>query len=190
MASKIFKKVVRAYKAGEIIFAQGADSDGIYSVQSGWVSVFKTKLTPSGPADVELVKLGPGSMFGEMGMLDQSKRDASVKALEYTEVLIITQDMFETQMANLPPWVVNFIKILISRLRITNDKLTAAIQLLEANGLKLAEDKPAATAASTASAAPAPAVPASSAAVAPATVASPAEKPPGEKPAHPQAPVV
>ena len=141
VASKMFKKVVRAYAAGEIIIEQGAEVDGIYSVQIGRVSVYKTKPTPNGPVDIELVQLGPGSMFGEMGMLDQTKRDASVKAIDFTEVLIITKDMFENQMALLPPWIVNFIKILISRLRITNDKLAAAIQMLDANGLKLSDDK-------------------------------------------------
>jgi CRP-like cAMP-binding protein len=142
VASKLFKKVIRAYASGEIIFTEGSDVDGIYSVQSGRVSVFKTKATPQGPVDIELVQLGPGSMFGEMGMLDQTKRDASVKAIDFTEVLIITKDMFESQLAQLPNWIVNFIKILISRLRITNDKLTVAIQLLEANGLKLDDKTP------------------------------------------------
>ncbi|MDB5102334.1 MAG: cAMP-binding protein [Fibrobacteres bacterium] len=140
MATKLFKKVVRAYASGEIIFTEGAEVDGIYSVQSGRVSVFKTKATPQGPVDIELVQLGPGSMFGEMGMLDQTRRDASVRAVDFTEVLIITKDMFENQLAMLPSWIVNFIKILISRLRITNERLAAAMQLLEANGLKL-EDK-------------------------------------------------
>jgi CRP-like cAMP-binding protein len=142
VASKLFKKVTRTYAAGEVIFVQGSDCDGIYSVQSGWVSVFKTKPTPQGPVDIELVKLGPGSMFGEMGMLDQSKRDASVKAIEFTEVIVITQDMFESQMAALPPWILNFIKILISRLRSTNDKLADALQQMEAVGLKLDERAP------------------------------------------------
>jgi CRP-like cAMP-binding protein len=144
VASKLFKKVIRAYASGEIIFTEGSDVDGIYSVQSGRVSVFKTKATPQGPVDIELVQLGPGSMFGEMGMLDQTKRDASVKAIDFTEVLIITKDMFESQLTQLPSWIVNFIKILISRLRITNDKLTVAIQMLEANGLKLDDKSPAA----------------------------------------------
>ena len=89
--------MIRAYAAGEIIFDQGSEVDGIYSVQTGKVSVYKTKPTPQGPVDIELVQLGPGSMFGEMGMLDQTKRDASVKAVEFTEVLIITKDMFENQ---------------------------------------------------------------------------------------------
>jgi CRP-like cAMP-binding protein len=136
VTSKLYKKVIRAYNAGEVIFQQGDECDGIYSVQSGQVSVFKASPGPNGPVEVEIVKLGPGSMFGEMGMLDQgAKRDASVRALEYTEVLVITRDMFDSQMTALPPWVMNFIKIIISRLRVTNDKLLAAMRQLEAHGL-------------------------------------------------------
>ena len=145
--SKLFKKVTRAYASGEIIFEQGADVDGIYSVQSGRVSVYKTKPTANGPQNIELVQLGPGSMFGEMGMLGQTKRDASVKAVDFTEVLIITNDMFEAQLASLAPWVTNFIKILINRLRSTNNRLAEAMQMLEANGLKLNDDKAAVPAA-------------------------------------------
>jgi len=141
--AKLFKKVVRAYAANEIIFTQGSDADGIYSVQSGRVSVFKSMPGPSGLREIELATLGPGSMFGEMAMLGQTQRDASVRALDFTEVLIITNDMFESQMSALAPWVVNFVKILINRLRNTNDRLAAAMHMLEANGLKLDEDKPA-----------------------------------------------
>lgn len=133
--NKIYRKVERCYNAGEVIFQQGDPCDGIYSVKVGAVSVYKTKPTATGPADVELVRLGPGSMFGEMGMLDQTRRDASVKAVEYTECIVITREMFDSQMAALPAWVVNFIKILVGRLRNTNDRLTAALQILEAHGL-------------------------------------------------------
>lgn len=140
--AKIFKKVVRTYTAGEIIFVQGADADGIYSIQSGRVSVFKTVPGPKGAWEIELASLGPGSMFGEMAMMGQVKRDASVRAVEFTEALIITNEMFENQMIALPSWVMNFIKILINRMRTTNDRLAAAMQMLEAHGLKLPEDKP------------------------------------------------
>lgn len=141
--AKLFKKVVRAYAAGEIIFTQGAAADGIYSVQSGRVSVFKTVPAADGLREIELATLGPGSMFGEMAMLGQIKRDASVRAVDFTEVLIITNEMFEHQMAALPPWVVNFVKILINRLRNTNERLAAALQVLDAKGFKVEEDKPA-----------------------------------------------
>lgn len=155
MTNKVYRKVERCFNAGEVIFEQGAPSDGIYSVKLGKVSVYKTKPTPNGPVDMELVTLGPGSMFGEMGMLGQAKRDASVKALEYTECVVITNEMFENQMASLPAWVVNFIKILISRLRTTNEKLVSSQQILEAHGLASADSKDAKDVAQAAAVAPA-----------------------------------
>lgn len=157
MTSKLYRKVVRSFNAGEVIFSQGDECDGIYSVQAGQVSVYKSKPGPQGPVEVEIVKLGPGSMFGEMGMLDQSRRDASVRAIEYTEVLVITRDMFDSQMASLPPWVVNFVKIIISRLRVTNERLLA----LEAKDAAPVEgrDPGAQPAAKTAPGAPAAAAP-------------------------------
>ncbi len=137
----MFKKITRAYHIGDVIFQQGSKCDGIYSVQKGLVSVYKTKATPQGPVDIELVQLGPGSMFGEMGMFDNTPRDASVKALEFTEVIIITREMFESQMAALPPWIMNFIKILSGRLRVTNEKLAVVMQTMETNGIKPPEEK-------------------------------------------------
>jgi CRP-like cAMP-binding protein len=159
LAGKLYKKVERCFNAGEVIFQQGDPSDGIYSVKLGRVSVYKSKPTPTGMQDIEIVRLGPGSMFGEMGMLDQTRRDASVRAVEYTECVVITQDMFENQMTTLPPWVVNFIKILISRLRTTNEKLIATLKVLEAHGLAVEEKVESADA--PAAAAPPPDAPAS-----------------------------
>lgn len=186
MASKLFKKVERCYNAGEVIFEQGSESDGIYSVKMGWVSVYKTKPSPNGPVDIEIVKLGPGSMFGEMGMLDGTRRDASVRAVDYVECVVITQEMFENQMANLPPWVVNFIKILLSRLRTTNDKLLTTLQILESHGLAPADPAvPGAQSPSIAPAAPPAAKAPGPGAGAPSASAPPAAAAPAKAPAAP-----
>ena len=173
--NKIYRKVERRFNAGEVIFNQGDPCDGIYSVKVGAVSVYKTKPTPSGAAEIELVRLGPGSMFGEMGMLDQTRRDASVKAVEYTECIVITREMFDSQMAALPAWVVNFVRILVGRLRSTNDRLAAALQTMEAHGLApegAMEGAPAAD-------------PAAAPAAAPAAEAKPAAPPAGAPPPKP-----
>ena len=125
--AKDFKTITCLYRPGDIIFKDGDESNGIYSITRGQVSVYKNKLTLRGYVPVEIAKLGPGSVFGEMGMFGQSRRDASVKALEETEVLVITDEVFDEQMEKLPPWVISYIKTLVSRLRITNEKLIAAL---------------------------------------------------------------
>jgi CRP-like cAMP-binding protein len=128
---KLFMKVMRAYPAGGLVFEEGDPWNGLYCVQSGRVSVFKTQKTADGPRRLELAQLGAGSLIGEMGLFEQNKREASVQALEYTEILIISREMFEEQMGKVPAWMVNLFKLLTQRLRATNERLLEANRKLE-----------------------------------------------------------
>ncbi len=127
---KIFMKQVRSFQAGNIVFNEGDAWDGLYCIQSGKVTVYKTQKTSDGPKAVELAELGPGSLIGEMGLFEKTRRDATVKALEYTEMLIITREMFEEQMSKVPPWMVNIFKLLTQRLRVTNERYMETLQKL------------------------------------------------------------
>jgi CRP-like cAMP-binding protein len=120
---KLFTKVVRAFPAGTLLFKEGDPWTGLYCIQSGQVSVYKTHKTSDGEQKVELAKLGAGALIGEMGLFEKTKRDASVQALEYTEILVISREMFDQQMAKVPPWMVNLFKLLTQRLRVSNERL-------------------------------------------------------------------
>jgi CRP-like cAMP-binding protein len=111
-----------------VIFTENSDCDGMYIIDSGRVRVFKTVEAGAGSREVELCVLGPRSMFGEMAMIDNYPRCASVQAIEYTEVTIITRKVFEDQLAAIPPWMVNMIRILVKRLRETNEKLRSTVE--------------------------------------------------------------
>jgi CRP-like cAMP-binding protein len=121
--SRFYKKIEKTFAKGEIIFSEDHECDGMYIIDKGSVRVFKTLDTPAGLKELELVRLGPKSLFGEMALIDDKKRSASVQAVEETICTIITKKMFEDQLEQLPPWVVNLIRVLVSRLRETNDKL-------------------------------------------------------------------
>ena len=120
---KVYKKIEKAFAANEVIFTENSECDGMYIIDKGRVRVYKTLDTPSGPRELELVQLGPRSMFGEMALIDDKKRSASIQAIEETRCTIITKNMFEDQLHDLPGWVVNLIRVLVARLRETNDKL-------------------------------------------------------------------
>jgi CRP/FNR family transcriptional regulator, cyclic AMP receptor protein len=79
----------REYLAGEIVIRQGEPGMGMYIIQSGKVDVL------SEPAGVQLSQLGDGDFFGEVALLDETPRSASVVAKEATRILGFFQsDLF------------------------------------------------------------------------------------------------
>lgn len=125
---RYYSKLEKKFDAGDIIFSENSDCDGMYIIDTGHVRIFKTVGEGKECKEVELCTLGPKAMFGEMAMIDQSKRSASVQALEKTKCTVITKKIFEDQLNRIPYWMVNMIKILVSRLRETNNKLRGIIE--------------------------------------------------------------
>ena len=73
---------VRVYPAGSAIIREGDTSMSLYVVVSGRVRV-----------DVQqscVREIGPGGFFGEMGVIDDRPRSASVVALEPTECALLS----------------------------------------------------------------------------------------------------
>jgi len=78
------------FPAGAAIIRQGEVGDKFYIVRSGRVEVSRSK---DGKSDT-LVTLGPGSFFGELALLRDEPRAATVSAVEPTEVLTLTKEIF------------------------------------------------------------------------------------------------
>jgi CRP-like cAMP-binding protein len=74
------------YQPGETILQEGAGGSTMYVVVRGRVSVRKM----SGPKQVEIKCVSPGECFGEMAIISQLPRSATVVALEPTEVVAIS----------------------------------------------------------------------------------------------------
>jgi len=125
---RYYSRVVRKFKPGEMIFTEDSECDGMYIIDSGRVRVYKFAGRGKNKREVELCVLGPKAMFGEMAMIDEHRRSASVQAVDSTVCTVITKKIFEDQLSRIPPWMVNMIKILVSRLRETNNKLREIIE--------------------------------------------------------------
>jgi CRP-like cAMP-binding protein len=117
----------RKFKKGQIIFSEDSEGDGMYIIESGKVRVYKTAGGKE-KKEIELCTLGPKGMFGEMAMIDDNPRSASVQAVAPTVCTVITRNTFEVQLEHIPTWMVSMIKILVLRLRETNDKLRTIIE--------------------------------------------------------------
>ena len=80
-----------SFKAGEVIFKDGAKGDEMYIVLEGEVQVHKNV---SG-RDVLIASLGPGEIFGEMAILENMPRSAEVRAKSDSDLLCITAKNLE-----------------------------------------------------------------------------------------------
>ena len=113
----------RRFNRHEVVFHEGDPGDTVHLVARGRVALRVT--TPLGET-VTLRILGPGSLFGELAVLDPAPRNATVVALERTETLALHRDHFDELRQQHPDVDRMLLDSLISEVR----RLTT--QLLEA----------------------------------------------------------
>ena len=82
----------REVKAGEFLFREGDPGDKFYIVFDGAVEILKER--PLGDHERLAVKRS-GEAFGEMSLLNDAPRSASVRAVEETQLLSVSQLEFE-----------------------------------------------------------------------------------------------
>lgn len=84
MLSRLCK---RAYSAGDAIFEEGDIGHEFYIIESGVVDVLKS--------GVKIGELSKNEVFGEMAVIDNQDRAATIKASEDIIVHVITREKFE-----------------------------------------------------------------------------------------------
>jgi CRP-like cAMP-binding protein len=109
---KLAKK--EKFKKDVGIFFQDDRSDALYVVVSGAVKVFQT--ADDGKERV-LNTLGPGEIFGELGLLDASPRSASVTTLEPSEIMKITNEDLRALVKASPEVLWRIVEALCERVR-------------------------------------------------------------------------
>ncbi len=116
------KKGLKRYKKDDIIFQEGDIGNEMYIIQKGKVGLFKN--TKDGL--VELGIFDKSNFFGEMALLGDPHRSATAKAIEDSDLLIISKQLFEFQLKKVPSWFVTMFKALIERLRNTDELFNSA----------------------------------------------------------------
>jgi CRP/FNR family transcriptional regulator, cyclic AMP receptor protein len=104
----------RDYLAGAVLVQQDAPGAGLFVIVSGRVRV--TQHQPGEP-ERELSTLGAGQVFGEMSLLDDMHRSATVTAVEQTRVLIVPVFDFRTALREDPDITIRLLAVLSRRLR-------------------------------------------------------------------------
>ena len=114
-----------SYGLGDVIFKEGEVGDKLYLILEGRVRISRDV---SGMGEEALAILGPGAAFGEMSLIDDFPRSADARVHERCRLLVLTKSALEDllfldkDLAYEILW--NFVKILSTRLRETNDKMT------------------------------------------------------------------
>jgi CRP/FNR family transcriptional regulator, cyclic AMP receptor protein len=113
----------RRFDRHEVVFHEGDPGDVVHLINRGRVGLRVT--TPLGDT-VTLRILGPGSVFGELALLDPAPHNATVVALERTETLVLHRDHFDELRRQHPEVDRILIDSLVAEVR------RLSIQLLEA----------------------------------------------------------
>jgi CRP/FNR family transcriptional regulator, cyclic AMP receptor protein len=110
----------RSYSRSSFVLRAGEENDALYIILSGRVKV----LIPDEEGhEVILSMLGPNEYFGEMGLLDDQPRSASVEALEACETLRISKAGFTAILKDNFDLAMVIMRNLVKRLRDADRKI-------------------------------------------------------------------
>lgn len=102
----------------QIIFSEGDVGDCAFIIEKGRVLVYLSKEKD----EIPLIILGEGEIFGEMALIDNQSRSASVRALEDVRLAIVTKQQVLERVSTADKVVQLLMRVLLKRLRRTDGK--------------------------------------------------------------------
>ena len=111
------------FENGELVIQEGEPGDSLYLIVDGEVMVHKL--------GQNITRLGQRESFGEMSLIDNEPRSASVTAVSDTTCLKIERDDFFDLMTENPEIAQGIILVLTERLREADRKLSELSKMLQ-----------------------------------------------------------
>jgi CRP/FNR family cyclic AMP-dependent transcriptional regulator len=133
----------RSFPKGSVIVFEDDPGDALYLVARGQVKVV---LIGEDGREVILSVLGEGNFFGEMSLIDEKPRSATVIAMVDSVVLVLRREDFQARLRTSPEIAIALLRELSRRLRRADEKIGSLV-LLDVNGrladliLRLAEEE-------------------------------------------------
>jgi CRP/FNR family cyclic AMP-dependent transcriptional regulator len=116
----------RSAPRGSAIMRAGDPTDSLFIVISGRLKVM---MGEADGKEVILSILGPGEFFGEMGLIDDNPRSASVIAIEPCELLSVTKRAFKKCLVENLDVATAVMRVLVRRLREADRKIGSLAML-------------------------------------------------------------
>lgn len=122
--------IVKHFPRHAIIINEGDQTDSLYVIIDGQVRIF---LDDENGREVTLNSQGPGEFLGELSLLDDAPRSASVMASQPCQFVIITKPSFEQCLVEHPAIAFKLLKSLARRIRQLSDDIKD-LALLDVHG--------------------------------------------------------
>jgi serine/threonine-protein kinase len=110
-----------AMPAGSILVAEGDPGHAAYVILEGRCVAYRSE----GDAEVVLRVMGPGEVFGEMAVLSNKPRSASIRAETDVVLVVVTREVLSKALG-LNSWMGAFVKALVDRFREVDERLRLA----------------------------------------------------------------
>ncbi len=114
----------QGFPAGTVILAEGSVNDRIYFIESGRVAITKATSSEIGTVDRHIVTMAGGDTFGEMELIDIQPCEATVRAVEDTVTLTLSNhDLYRVSKVDMKTYallIMNLARELSRRLRQTD----------------------------------------------------------------------
>lgn len=106
--------VLQHFGPHEVVFAEGDEGRHVYVIKTGTVEVLRKR--PDGSPEV-IKQLGPGDHFGEMALLRNAPRVATIRTVTETDVFKMSPTHFAALYTNLEGFREQFKDLMEARLR-------------------------------------------------------------------------
>ncbi|MEI7814108.1 MAG: cyclic nucleotide-binding domain-containing protein [Coriobacteriia bacterium] len=103
------------FQPGQIIVTQGTPGQAFYMILSGRVEILRDGASLGG--------FGPGDLFGEMSLLDQAPRSATIRAIDQVSCILLSSWDFKALLERHPSIAIKLLEVLSRRLRVADERL-------------------------------------------------------------------
>ncbi len=108
---------------GQMVFQEGEMGDCAYVIERGQVEISALRAGHK----IVLARLGPGQIFGEMALIDQEMRSATVTVLNEAHLIVVSREQLRKRIDSADTVVQLLMKTLITRFRSSQAGLIGAL---------------------------------------------------------------
>jgi CRP-like cAMP-binding protein len=114
----------RTVPEGSVLMRRGDTGDSLFMISEGW---FKIVTQDANGEELIINKTGPGETIGEMALVDEAPRSATVIAISDAKVFELKKDAFQEILNQRPDVALALIRGFSSRLRFSTTYIQKAI---------------------------------------------------------------